>query len=94
MRCKNCPNEFKVTVKTRNRKYCDVCKYKIWNIQKRDWKRKKVGTFGIEHKCLDCEVSLEGFKMDRKLCDKCKRDRKLKWYHMNYLRRKERLITI
>ena len=91
MRCKNCPNEFKSTIKTRNRKYCDICKYKIWKIQKRDWKRKKVGTFGVDHKCLNCEISLEGFKTDRKYCDSCNRERKRIWDRNNYL--KERLIT-
>lgn len=70
MRCKNCPNEFKTTIKTRNRKYCDSCKPLVWNLQKRNWKRVR-----ITHDCIDCGISLEDKKFDRRRCDVCRDER-------------------
>jgi hypothetical protein len=93
LRCKNCPNEFETTVKTRNRKYCDICKFIILKIQKRNWKRKRVGRYGIDLKCLDCGIFLGNLKNDRKYCDECNIKRVKISHHNSYLKRKQRLIN-
>jgi hypothetical protein len=70
-RCKICPEKFECFGNGRNRKYCESCKLKIWKIQKRGWKRKKE----YNTNCLECGISLEGMKIDRKRCNSCRDER-------------------
>ena len=66
-KCVNCINFFPLTPKTRNRKYCSVCKILIAKQQRNT--RKDFDLF-----CLDCNFSLPlGSKGDKMYCVKCLR---------------------
>ena len=89
-KCVGCHIDIKTTIKTRNKKYCDKCRIESLRIQKRDWKRKLVGRYGNDLKCLDCNVFLGELKNDRKYCDNCIGIRVRKQKHLYYLNRKNK----
>ena len=78
-KCINCPTKFKTTRKTRNRKYCDICKLIIWKQQKREYDKRKSDKRKFNNsqrnmKCVLCSISLpENCHISRKYCVKCKR---------------------
>ena len=89
-RCLKCPNMFETTMKTGKRKYCDKCKFIVWNIQKsehdnrKSLKRKLVN---LERKlsCVECMTSLPiNSHRDRLYCDGCliqlKREKRRVYY--------------
>jgi len=64
----------------------------MWNVKKRDWKRKLVGTFGIKMKCQDCnELLPEDSKHDRKYCYSCVGKRVKLNHHKWYINKKTKL---
>lgn len=95
-KCKNCPNEFKCIVKTKNKKYCDICRKEVLKIQKRDWKRKLTGTYGKIRMCVLCKVILDNSsKADREYCVECAVLRDKVLHHTSYKKRsRERLIGL
>ena len=78
MRCKNCPNEFKYTIKSCNRKYCDICKLIVWKRQRnenneRKSQERKLINSQRNLKCVLCSISLpENCHSGKKYCNKCR----------------------
>lgn len=90
-KCINCTNHFDTTIKTRNKKYCDECKLTIWHKQKKDWKRKKMKTFGKIRLCHYCKIDLgDDAKTDRIYCVDCAVIRDKILHHISYLKRKNK----
>lgn len=93
--CVNCKKEFEYTKKTKNRKYCDSCKLSIWYKQKKDWSRKKAGTFGKPRLCHYCKVELgDDAKTDRIYCVNCAVIRDKILHHISYKKRKKIMMVI
>src|SRR3990167_3288820 len=91
-KCVNCPNVFLTTIKTRNKKYCDVCKIIVWKKQKKEYGKRRYSTTRIECDlfCTKCFEPLPiGSHNDRRYCDGClikrKRNMKMKNYNIKKL---------
>ena len=88
--CLDCKIEFALKRKAVNRKYCDDCKIKRWKMQKRDWKRKEVGTYGKKRYCRFCKIVLhDDMKSDRIYCVNCAVIRDKILHHISYVKRKK-----
>ena len=93
-KCVKCYTPINTTVKTRNRKYCDICKIVIWKRQKKEYDIKKSikrKLINLERKlsCVECMTSLPiNSHRDRLYCDKClillKREKR-RVYYLNSL---------
>ena len=80
---------FECVKKTKNRKYCDSCRKEIWKMQKRDWKRKQMGTYEKIRMCVLCKIVLDNStKTDREYCVNCAILRDKVLHHTSYKRRK------
>lgn len=89
--CSICKCEIKN--RNNNQKYCVICKFNVWKTQKRDWKRKKVGTYGKKMVCKYCKEELgDDSKTDRIYCVDCAVIRDKILHHISYLRRRKNVI--
>ena len=92
-KCVNCTNEFKCVVKTKNKKYCDICRIEIWKNQKRDWHRKKVGKYGKPRVCILCKIEFEDeASANREYCVNCAILRDKVLHHTSYKKRSRKTL--